>query len=56
MTKKVNKTRNKKALIAAIVGVVAIAVVGATLAVQGDITRFFNSAKLGDHGDRKSVV
>lgn len=50
MTKKVNKTRNKKALIAAIVGVVAIAVVGATLAVQGDITRFFNSAKLGDHG------
>ncbi len=50
MIKKVNKTRNKKPLIAATVGIVAIAIVGATLAVQGDITRFFNSATLGTSG------
>ncbi|MBP5634598.1 hypothetical protein J6X09_02805 [Candidatus Saccharibacteria bacterium] len=50
MAKKMKKLRNKKPLIAAIVGVIAIAIVGATLAVQGDITRFFNSATLGTSG------
>ena len=50
MAKKMKKLQNKKPLIAAIVGVIAIAIVGATLAVQGDITRFFNSATLGTSG------
>ena len=50
MTKKMKKLQNKKPLIAAIVGIVAVAIVGATLAFQGDITRFFNSATLGTSG------